>query len=87
VNLVPSGVPVAVSNQLGGRLSGRRYVYSFPWVRQRAQWIVVDRNDLSYPDLARYKRQIRSYRADEKWRTVYSSHGVTVLHRRSTAGR
>ena len=85
VGLIPHGVPVAASNQLGGRLSARRYVYSFPWVR-RAQWIVVDRNDWSYPDVAQYKRQIRSYQANEKWRIVYSSHGVTVLHKRPTAG-
>ena len=87
VGLIPHGVPIAVSNQLGGRLSGRRYVYSFPFVRRRAEWIVVDRNDLSYPDLAVYKRQIRKYQANQKWRTVYSSHGVTVLHRRPTASR
>jgi uncharacterized membrane protein len=87
VSLIPHGVPVAVSNQLGGRLSARRYVYSFPFVRRRAQWIVVDRSDWSYPDIAVYKRQIRRYEANKRWRTVYSSHGVTVLHKRPTAPR
>ena len=87
VGLIPDGVPIAVSNLLGGQLSARRYVYSFPFVRRRAQWIVVDRNDWSYPDIKLYKRQIRRYEADKKWRIVYSSHGVTVLHKRSTPPR
>jgi uncharacterized membrane protein len=85
VGLIPAGAPVAASNQLGGRLSERRYIYSFPFVR-RAEWIVVDRKDWSYLDTARYKRQIRRYEADKAWRVVYSSHGIVVLHKRSAAG-
>ena len=84
VGLIPHGVPVAASNQLGGRLSERRYAYTFPFVR-RAQWIVVDRHDWTYLDVPRYKRQIRKYEADKGWRVVFSSHGIVVLHKRSTA--
>jgi uncharacterized membrane protein len=85
VSLIPHGIPVAVSNQLGGRLSARRYVYTFPFVR-RAQWIIVDRHDWTYLDVGRYKRQIRRYEAGEAWRVVFSSHGIVVLHKRATPG-
>ena len=55
-------------------------VYSFPWIG-RARWIVVDVHDASYADLKHYKRAIVHYEASDKWRTVYSSHGVTVLRK------
>ena len=29
---------------------------------------------------------IRKYEANRAWRTVFSSHGVTVLHKRPTDG-
>ena len=87
MSLIPDGVPVAASNQLGGHLSERRYIYTFPYVR-RARWIVVDSNDST---LRRRRRatsaSIRKYEANKAWRIVYSSHGVTVLHRRPTAPR
>ncbi len=85
VGLIPGGVPVAASNQLGGHLSARRYIYTFPSVG-RARWIVVDNKDNSYLDAKGYKRAIRKYETSKGWRTVYSSRGVTVLHKRSTAG-
>jgi uncharacterized membrane protein len=78
VGLVPAGVPVSATNQLGGRLSERRYSYMFPVVR-RAGWIVVDAND---PTQSNVGRALRRYEASNDWRTVYSSHGITVLRRR-----
>jgi hypothetical protein len=82
LSLIPSGVPVSASNQLGGHLSERRYSYSFPYVL-RAKWIIVDRNDETYGDVAGFRRYIRKYELDRSWRTVYSSRGVTVLEKRS----
>jgi uncharacterized membrane protein len=84
VSLIPGGGPVAASNQLGGRLSARRFIYTFPSVG-RARWIIVDNNDNSYGDAKGYRRKILKYETNQAWRTVYSSHGVTVLHRRSTS--
>jgi uncharacterized membrane protein len=79
VSLVPAGAPVSASNRLGGHLSARPYVYLFPVVSQ-ARWIVVDLND---PTLAtRYRPVLRRYEAEKGWRTVLSSHGVTVLQKR-----
>jgi uncharacterized membrane protein len=80
VGLVPGGVPVSASNQLGARLSERRYSYTFPAVG-RSRWIVVDRNDPTYGDAKGYKRLVRRYEANRAWRVVFFSHGVAVLHR------
>jgi uncharacterized membrane protein len=81
LSLIPSGVPVAASNELGGHLSERRYIYEFPYIR-RAHWIIVDINDITQGDTPNYKKVVRNYEHDTAWRTVFSSHGITVLHKR-----
>jgi len=81
VSLIPDGVPVSASNELGGRLSERRYVYTFPSVG-RSRWIVVDIQDTTL-HVPGFKRQVRKYETDRAWLVVYSSRGVTVLRRRS----
>lgn len=92
LGLIPKGAPVSASNLLGGYLSERRYISTFPYVA-RARWIIVDSNDQSYGTKAQarssgiyldFERTLRNYESDKKWRIVYSSHGVTVLHKRST---
>jgi uncharacterized membrane protein len=86
LGLVPSGVPVSASIWLDGHLAERRYSYTFPQVRQ-ARWIVVDLNDPNYGDkTAIFKRHLRRYEHDKAWRVVFSSHGITVLHKRLAAG-
>ena len=85
VALIPAGVPVSATNKLGSHLSERRYVFTFPYVR-RAKWIVVDINDGTYGDVRGFRRSVRRYEADKAWRVVFSSHGVTVLRKRSTNG-
>jgi uncharacterized membrane protein len=81
LGLIPGGVPVSASNELGGHLSERRYIYTFPSVG-RARWIVVDINDRTL-HIHGLQRQVRQYEADKAWRVVFSSHGVTVLQRHS----
>jgi hypothetical protein len=71
---------VAASNELGGYLSDRRYIYEFPYVR-RARWIIVDLNDITQGDTPNYKKVVRNFERDKAWRTVYSSRGITVLHK------
>ena len=83
VSLVPTSGPVAASNELAGHLSARRFIYVFPYVG-RARWIVADVNDGTYGDFKGYKRVIRKYEASKAWRTVFSSHGVLVLHKRGS---
>jgi uncharacterized membrane protein len=83
VGLIPGGVPVSTSNQLGSHLSERSDIESFPYV-VHARLIVLDVNDTSYGDPAGYKRLVQKYESDAAWRIVFSSHGVVVLHKRRT---
>jgi uncharacterized membrane protein len=83
VSLIPDGVPVSASNQLGGHLSERRHIYTFPYA-VHSRWIIVDVNDSTFRDTAALKRKLRTYETDKGWQTVFSSHGVTVLHERLT---
>jgi uncharacterized membrane protein len=82
--LIPAGVRVSASNQLGGHLSERRYIYSFPYVRS-ARWIIVDRNDPTYGDVVGFKRYVSKYKSDPRWRTVLASRGIAVLQKRRGA--
>jgi uncharacterized membrane protein len=86
---IPDGARVSASNLLGGYLSERRYISTFPYVA-RARWIIVDANDDSYGTKSQarasgiyldFKRTLQKYESDEGWRRVFSSHGVIVLHK------
>jgi uncharacterized membrane protein len=81
VGLIPHGVPVSASNQLGGHLSERRYITTFPYA-VHAHWIIVDSNDSTYSHLAVLRRKLRQYESNRAWQTVFSSHGVVVLRER-----
>jgi uncharacterized membrane protein len=82
LGLIPSAVPVAASNELGGHLSERRYIYEFPYVR-RARWIVLDINDITQGDTPNYKKVVRNFERNKAWRIVFSSRGIAVLHKRA----
>lgn len=84
LSLIPAGLPVSASNQLGGHLAERRYVYTFPVVG-RARWIVVDANDPTL-HIPGFRRGVRKYESDKAWRIVFSSHGIAVLRRRWARG-
>jgi uncharacterized membrane protein len=81
LSLIPGGVPVAASNELGSHLSKRRYIYTFPYVR-RSRWIIVDIND-STSQVPGFRRYVRQYESDKTWRIVFSANGVDVLHKRT----
>ena len=83
VSLIPGGVPVSASNQLGGHLSERRRIYTFPYA-VHSRWIIVDINDPTFHGTAALKNELRRYETDKAWQTVFSSNGVTVLHDRRT---
>jgi uncharacterized membrane protein len=86
VSLIPRGARVSSSTQLGGHLSERRYIYTFPTIR-KSKWVIVDINDPTYGDVKGYRRLVREYEADRRtWRIVFRSHGVAVLHKRSGRG-
>jgi len=84
LSLIPSGVPVAASNQLATYVSARRYVYTFPVLRN-AKWLILDREDVTYADKAGYRRVLRKLETSPRWKVVYTSHGVDVLRRQGDA--
>jgi hypothetical protein len=81
LSMIPAGVPVSASNQLGGHLSERRYIYEFPYIR-RAHWVIVDINDVTQGDVPAYKRVVWNFEHDKAWRIVFSSRGIAVLRKR-----
>jgi len=91
LDLIPDGAPVSASNLLGGYLSERPYIATFPYVG-RARWIIVDANDQSYGTKAQaraagiyldFRRTLRRYETSQAWRIIFTSRGVTVLRRRA----
>jgi uncharacterized membrane protein len=80
LHLIPPGVPVSASNELGGFLSTRRFIYSFPAVG-RAAWVIVDANDETEMPKTLYRDDIAKFRSSARWQLVYTSHGIAVLHR------
>jgi uncharacterized membrane protein len=81
---IPSGAPVSASNKLAAHLSERRRILMFPFGVKEARWIVLDEADPSY-DTNWYLRRIERLRRDRNWRLDYSSHGVLVFQKLSTA--
>jgi uncharacterized membrane protein len=79
---LPAHAPVAASQAIAGYVSARRFISIFPATRG-ARWIVVDTDDKSYGgDESRFKRVVRRYEHDPRWREVYSARGIAVLRRR-----
>jgi uncharacterized membrane protein len=85
LRLIPARVPVAATNQLGAHLAERRFLFTFPYV-SRARWIVIDVHDSTYRDAGGFMKDVRNFRANHAWQTIFASHGVYVLHERP-AGR
>jgi uncharacterized membrane protein len=81
LRLIPGHVPVSATNQLGGHLSTRPRVYEFPYIRG-SRWIIVDVKDSPYGSRSGIERYVRRYQAQKAWYIVFSSHGVSVLHKR-----
>jgi uncharacterized membrane protein len=84
VRLIPDPDVVSATNSLGGHLSGRRRVLSFP-VIDDAAWIAADETRPGYRDriapLATAER-LRRLRRDPGWRIVFDEDGITVFRRR-----
>ena len=84
VALIPSGAAVSSTNGLGGHLSERRRIHSFPVVRD-SQWVAVDLERASYLD----RRSDPSTTAvplarlllSPTWRKVFDEDGIIVLRR------
>ena len=83
LSLIPAGVPVAATNSLGGHLSARRRVLSFPFLED-ADWIAADETQPSYSDRTAYLPtavRLSSLRRNPAWRLVFEQDGVLVFKR------
>lgn len=86
LQLIPKGAVVSASNTLGGHLSARPRVLSFPFL-QDATWIAADETQPGYAD--RYAPlptavALSALRRNPEWRLVFEQDGILVFHR-STA--
>ena len=96
--MVPDDAVLSSTQRLGGRLSARRVIYSFPVIRD-ADWIVVDRRDVWVPELPTARegfrrtfmnRQFERLERDPRFRVVFrarAGRGVPAcLHPRCEVG-
>jgi uncharacterized membrane protein len=85
VELVPDRAVVSVSNSLGGHLSARRRVLSFPNLAD-ASWVAVDETQPGYLDRVAplpFAARLAQLRRNPNWRLVFERDGILVFHRRS----
>ena len=87
LKLVPSKAVVSATNTLGGHLSARRRVLSFPFVED-ATWIAADETQPGYAD--RYAPlptaiQLSALRRDPEWRLVFEEDGILIFRRLASA--
>ncbi|MBA2332870.1 MAG: DUF2079 domain-containing protein, partial [Actinobacteria bacterium] len=84
LRLIPDDAVVSATNSLGGHLSERRRVLSFP-VFDGATWIAADETRPGYADriapLATSER-LRRLRLDPRWRIVFDEDGIVLFRRR-----
>lgn len=84
LRLIPGDAVVSATNSLGGHLSERRRILSFP-VFRGAEWIAADETRPGYADriapLATSER-LRRLRLDPRWRIVFDEDGITLFRRR-----
>lgn len=81
--LVPENAVVSASNRLGGHLSDRKRILSFPYV-QDATWIALDETDGSYGDREApvpAALQTAWLRSNPAWQLVFQQDGVLVFRR------
>ena len=84
VRLIPADAVVSSTNSLGGKLSARRRVLSFPTI-QDATWIVADETQPGYLDQGQKfvptATRLARLRRDPSWKLVFEQDGVLVFHR------
>ena len=74
---------MSATNTLGGHLSARRRVLSFPII-QDAAWIAADETSPGYADrLAPLPTavQLSWLRRNPEWRLVFERDGILIFHR------
>jgi uncharacterized membrane protein len=87
LKLIPSSAVVSATNTLGGHLSARPRVLSFPFL-QDATWIAADETQPGYAD--RYAPlptavELSALRRDPEWRLIFEQDGILIFRRRTGA--
>ena len=83
LKLIPASAVVSATNSLGGHLSARRRVLSFPYL-QDASWIAADETAPGYADrLAPLPTavQLSWLRRNPEWRLVFERDGILIFQR------
>ena len=85
LSLIPHSAVVSATNTLGGHLSARARVLSFPFL-QDATWVAADETQPGFAD--RYAPlptaiQLGALRQNPEWRLVFEQDGILIFHRRS----
>ena len=86
VRLIPPRAVVSANNWLGGHLSARMRVLSFPRLSD-ATWVAVDETRPSYLDgfsPLPAATALRNLRRNPDWRVVFERDGVVVLRRKTS---
>jgi uncharacterized membrane protein len=87
IDRVPADAPVSTTNRIGGHMSARRYIYSFP-VRDRASWVIVDQRDPwlavagEGDDPTLLRKSVATMRQDQRFALASSEDGVLVFRRK-----
>ena len=89
IAMVPPEAAVSSTQRLGGQLSGRRRIYSFPVIRD-ADWVVIDRSDIWVPELPTVhegfkrkfmNRQFEVLERDSRFEMVFGRGQIEVYRR------
>jgi uncharacterized membrane protein len=84
IDLIPPEAPVSSTNGLGGHLSERRRIHSFPVIRDAA-WVAVDLKRASYldrrSDPSTAAVPLAELLASPGWAKVFDEDGIIVLRR------
>ena len=84
LGLIPPDAVVSATNTLGGHLSARRRVLSFPFLED-ATWVAVDETRPGYADrIAPLPTAVRTawLRRNPQWELVFQEDGVLVFRKR-----
>jgi uncharacterized membrane protein len=85
LKLIPGDAVVSASNSLGGHLSERRRVLSFPLLSD-SEWVAVDETRPGNADRIEplpYATAIARFRRNREWRLVFQQDGVLIFRRSS----
>jgi uncharacterized membrane protein len=86
LKLIPPEAVVSATNTLGGHLSERRRVLSFPFL-QDATWVAADETQPGYADRhapVPAAVQLAALRRNPDWRLVFQDDGILVFRRTSS---